>query len=259
MSAYYNEFDPHAAAWLRQLIKEGLIASGEVDERSILEVHPDDLKGFTQCHFFAGIGGWSYALRLAGWPDDRPIWTGSCPCQPFSTAGKQKGTNDDRHLWPDWFYLISQCRPATIFGEQVEAAIRHGWLDLVQTDLEGIGCAVGAVGLPASCVGAPHLRQRLWFVADANSKRCDGEQIRLCKWGQEPTGAEIAWNGGATFTKCRDGKARPISIEPAFLPLADGVSPARVGILRGAGNAIVPQVAAAFIKAYMEAAEGLWR
>ena len=75
VSSYYNEFDPFAAAWLRELIKDGQIADGEVDERSIVDVRPDDLRGFTQCHFFAGIGGWSYALRLAGWPDDAPVWT----------------------------------------------------------------------------------------------------------------------------------------------------------------------------------------
>lgn len=124
MSAYYNEIDPFAAQWLRELIKAGHIAPGEVDTRSIENVAADDLAGFTQCHFFAGIGTWSYALRCAGWPDDRPVWTGSCPCQPFSAAGKRKGTADERHLWPSFFRLISQCRPDVIFGEQVAAL--HG-------------------------------------------------------------------------------------------------------------------------------------
>jgi DNA (cytosine-5)-methyltransferase 1 len=167
MTAYYNEHDKNAAAWLRELIKAGHIAPGDVDERSIADVTPNDLAGYTQCHFFAGIGGWSYALRLAGWPDDRPVWTGSCPCQPFSAAGKGGGFDDERHLWPDWFWLIAQCRPGVIFGEQVESAVKHGWLDLVQDDLEGIGYAVGAHGLPACSVGAPHIRQRAWIVADA--------------------------------------------------------------------------------------------
>ena len=90
MSAYYNEIDPFAAQWLRELIKAGHIALGEVDTRSIENVAADDLAGFTQCHFFAGIGTWSYALRCAGWPDDRPVWTGSCPCQPFSSARQAK-------------------------------------------------------------------------------------------------------------------------------------------------------------------------
>ncbi len=165
MTAYYNEIDPYAAEWLRNLIAAGHIAHGVVDTRSIEDVRPDELAGYTQCHFFAGIGVWSRALRLAGWPDDRPVWTGSCPCQPFSAAGKGKGAADERHLWPAWQWLIAQCRPRVIFGEQVEAAIKHDWLDLVQADLEGLGYAVGAAGLPAAGVGAPHGRARLWFVA----------------------------------------------------------------------------------------------
>ena len=172
MAAYYNENDPYAAAWIRNLITAGLIAPGDVDDRDIRDVTPNDLRGFTQCHFFAGIGGWSYALRLAGWPDDRPVWTGSCPCQPFSAAGKGDGTADARHLWPDWFRLIRGHRPFTIFGEQVSAAIRHGWLDLVSGDLESLNYTVGAAVMGAHSVGAPHIRQRLWFVADRNGSRC---------------------------------------------------------------------------------------
>ena len=165
--AYYNEIDPFAADWLRALIAAGALPQGEVDTRSVAEVAPEDVQGFRQCHFFAGIGGWAYALQLAEWPADRPVWTGSCPCQPFSSAGKQRGVADPRHLWPAWFRLIAQCRPPVIFGEQVEAAVAHGWLDLVYADLEGEGYAVGAAGLPAAGVGAPHLRGRVWFVADA--------------------------------------------------------------------------------------------
>jgi DNA (cytosine-5)-methyltransferase 1 len=171
VTAFYNEIDPFAASWLRELIKAGHIAPGIVDERSIEDIRPDELREFTQCHFFAGIGVWSYALRSAGWPDSRPVWTGSCPCQPFSTAGKRAGMADERHLWPSWFYLIEQSRPPVVFGEQVEAAIRLGWLDLVQDDLEGSDYTFGAVGLPAAGFGAPHIRQRLYFVADTVNQR----------------------------------------------------------------------------------------
>lgn len=179
MPAYYNEFKPEAAHMLRQLIRDGLIAAGDVDERSITEVKPDDLKSYTQCHFFAGIGGWSVALRLAMWADDRPVWTGSCPCQPFSSAGKQKGKDDERHLWPVWFRLIRECRPAIVFGEQVAAAIAHGWWDDVADDLESEGYACGAAVLPACSVGKPHKRDRLWFVANAPQPRTSNDYGRL--------------------------------------------------------------------------------
>jgi len=167
--AYYNENDEFAAAWLRNLIKAGLIADGEVDTRSIVDVRPGDLAGFTQCHFFAGIGGWSYALRKAGWNDSRPAWTGSCPCQPFSLAGAQRGFADERHLWPVWRELIRECSPAVVFGEQVASATE--WLRLVRGDLEAMGYAVGALPIQAASAGADHLRDRYWFVANASEQR----------------------------------------------------------------------------------------
>ena len=219
MKAYYNEHDPFAAQWLRNLIAAGLIMPGHVDERSIVDVRPSDLDGFTRCHFFAGIGVWDYALTLAGWPADRPVWTGSCPCQPFSAAGKRGGVSDERHLWPAFFHLIEQCRPAVVLGEQVASKDGLDWLDLVQADLEGAHYDIGAVDLCAAgagvawedagedewlqraildCpdpllavelrdyagwartalrVGPPHIRQRLWFVADAAEARQ--------RWGQD--------------------------------------------------------------------------
>ena len=198
---YYNEIDPYAAQWLRNLIDAGHIAPGIVDERSITDVKPADLAGYTQCHFFAGIGVWSHALRQSGWPDSRPVWTGSCPCQPFSTAGNQKGTADERHLWPVWFNLIRECRPPVVFGEQVETAIRHGWLDLVQTDLEREDYACGAVGIPAAGVGAPHIRQRLFFMADSNSGRYDG---RATTAGQQEGASTRLASGGASGELAND-------------------------------------------------------
>ncbi len=166
-AAYYNEIDPYAADWLRHLIAAGHIAPGDVDERSIEDVHPDDLRPYTQCHFFAGIGVWSYALRRAGWPDDRPVWTGSCPCQPFSAAGKGTAFDDERHLWPAWHWLISQRRPPVVFGEQVASKDAEPWLDLVSADLEALGFAAAAVAFPSASVGAPHKRDRTYFVAHA--------------------------------------------------------------------------------------------
>jgi len=169
VTALYNDNDPKVCAWLEQLILAGLIAPGTVLCKSITEVTPDDVRGHTQVHLFAGIGGWSYALRLAGWPDDRPVWTGSCPCQPFSSAGKRQGRADERHLWPVMFDLVRECRPPVVFGEQVEGAVRLGWLDGVFADLEGADYACGSAVLGAHSVGAPHIRQRLYWVGHAAS------------------------------------------------------------------------------------------
>ena len=282
---YYNEYDPFAAEWLRGLINYGLIPDGEVDERSITDVEAKDLEGFTQCHFFAGIGGWSRALELAGWGADRAVWTGSPPCQPFSSAGNQKGKDDLRHLWPVFFNLIRECRPPTIFGEQVASAIKFGWLDDLQADLEAEGYAAAAVVLPSGGIGAPHKRERLFFVADslgqegglrhssvgdsehtgshgakvgrspaqASNDRQEGEDFPQQLEGtsrSEKSGDICFWDNSTTIY-CRDGKHRPIPTEPALFPLAHGVSN-RVGILRGAGNAIVPQAAEQIIRAFLQ-------
>jgi DNA (cytosine-5)-methyltransferase 1 len=174
---YYNEIDDYCVEWLENLIYADVIPQGIVDKRDIRDVRPSDLSGFTSCHFFAGLGGWAYALRLAGWPDDRPVWTGSCPCQPFSAAGKGLGFADERHLWPAWFWHIVQCRPDVVFGEQVDKAL--DWLDLVSTDLEGEDYSVGSIILPAAGNGAPHGRHRLWWVADAFGERRVGKSVLL--------------------------------------------------------------------------------
>ncbi len=209
MSAYYNEIDSFAAQWLRNLIAGGHIAPGEVDERSIEDVTPDDLKGFTQCHFFAGIGVWSHSLRLAGWPDDKPIWTGSCPCQPFSAAGKGDGFADERHLWPAFFHLISECRPQHVFGEQVAAGNANVWFDLVQADLEGMGYAFGLTPFPSAGIGAPHIRERAYWVAESASE----QRQKLLSGLAKGHGAEGSGKAAKLTGLCRAGcvdNAKPL-------------------------------------------------
>ena len=244
MTAYYNEWDPYAAEWLRELIKRGLIAPGDVDERSITDVEAEELKGYTQHHFFAGIGGWSLALRSAGWPDDRRVLTGSPPCQPFSAAGRRAGYEDERHLAPVWLDLVAALRPAWVFGEQVAAAIKKDdWLDDLLDALEAEGYATGAIVLPACSVGAPHIRQRLWFTANAKryqqrrEKPCSGQTRRVGRVKQS-----VSWD---RFWK---------SALSEFRAMDDGL-PRRVGACDAARNAIVPQVAAEVIMQVMERTE----
>jgi len=252
---FYNEIDPFAAQWIRNLIDAGHIPPGVVDERSIEDIKPDELRGFTQCHFFAGIAGWSHALALAGWPADRPVWTGSCPCQPFSAAGKGAGFDDQRHLWPAWFHLIRECRPAVILGEQVASKDAEPWVDLVHADLESVGYAFGCVPFPAAGVGAPHIRDRNYWcgvgLADTDHARLEGWRVP----------AERAIERAAGPRGVADGMGR-LSAEHRELAKLAGLSPVslrqakanRVGRLRGYGNAIVPEQAAEFIGAVMELA-----
>ncbi|WJN74409.1 hypothetical protein OH687_29285 [Burkholderia anthina] len=176
MAAYFNENDPYAAQWLRNLIAAGHIAPGDVDERSIEDVRPDDLRAYDQCHFFAGIGVWSHALRRAGWPDDRPVWTGSCPCQPFSAAGKGLGFDDERHLWPSWYWLIGERRPPVIFGEQVASSAVESWIDLVHADMEALDYPFGCVPFPSAGVGSPNIRDRAYWMAYADHARSQGRR-----------------------------------------------------------------------------------
>lgn len=274
MSAYYNEIDRFNCDWLSNLMDANLITPGKIDDRSIVDVRFDEVAGFERAHFFAGIGGWELALNLAGWTG--PVWTGSCPCQPFSRAGKRLGAADERHLWPDWFGLISQSRPPVVFGEQVARAIGFSWLDAVAHDLEGEGYAVGAAVLPACSVGAPHQRDRLWFVADAGSAKLRHEPGRSGWQGwKDPAiaGAHGAprpladadhgeqsssWppgrmgRVGSAGEDEDNGELGGIAwpAEPDLPRVAHGI-PNRMGLLRGFGNAIVPQVAATFIRAAM--------
>lgn len=263
---YYNENDPDIAAWLQQLVDDRLLPKGYVDTRSITEVKPNDLKGFKQCHFFAGIGGWPLALKLAGIPEDFNIWTGSCPCQPFSVANSRfsKGLDDERNLWCYFFNLIKECSPAVVIGEQVEASIPKGWLDIVKSNLEGEEYAFGCSVLSASLTGTKHLRRRLYWgcikenlLEDSDGFRFSGwdpmvSEGRSLGWLQESDKEWLSritsfWSNGR-WTEGTRGKA--LMLEHGTFPLADGV-PNFLVKCRGYGKAIVPQLGASFVRSLL--------
>jgi DNA (cytosine-5)-methyltransferase 1 len=251
MKDYYNELDPYCCEWLRSLIAAELIPPGDVDGRSIVDVQAGDLVGYRQCHFFAGIGGWPLALQLAGWSGR--VWTGSCPCQPFSNAGQRKGFADERHLWPTFYRLIADCCPAIIFGEQVAGAAALGWLAVVRADLENAGYAVGAADLPAASVGAPHNRQRLFWVADAGGAGLPRSDVEGGRRGLR----EIACRTPSKHSEHRLPAGIFDCADPGSIGAADGLR-RPVGQVRAFGNALVPQTAAAFIEAVMDMALALY-
>jgi DNA (cytosine-5)-methyltransferase 1 len=207
-SVYYNEIDLYCAQWLRNLMDADLIPRGDIDTRSIEDVTPNDLRGYTQCHFFAGLGGWAYALQLAGW-GARPVWTGSCPCQPFSAAGKGLGFEDQRHLWPAFYHLIRECKPTVVFGEQVASKDADPWIDLVHADVENVDYAFGCVPFPAAGINAPHIRDRNYWVAYSNHTRLEGWQgtgecTDECVAGSDSLASRMADSNGRNASSERE-------------------------------------------------------
>ena len=95
------------------------------------------------------------------------IITGGYPCQPFSQAGRKKGEQDPRHLWPEYLRLIKECRPSFVIGENVSGHLKLG-LDSVLADLESEGYATRTFSISAASIGANHKRERVWIVANAN-------------------------------------------------------------------------------------------
>lgn len=237
---------------------------------------------------FSGIGGFSLAASWTGgietvafceiepfcqkvlkkhWPDV-PIYPdikqlkgedigsvdivcGGFPCQPFSCAGKQRGKEDDRYLWPEMFRVIQETNPTWVIGENVTGLIDLALEDCF-SDLEGQGYEVQPLIIPACAIGAPHRRDRVWIVAHSRERGLPFREK-----------AEITGFGGSSEHVCNpSGKrfqnrrtiamGRPQSFpesqrsdwwaaEPNVGRVANGI-PHRVDRLKALGNAIVPQV-----------------
>lgn len=246
--AYYNKIDPHVALWLRNLIARGLIAPGDVDQRSIVDVRASDLAGYTQCHFFAGIGGWSLAFRRAGIPDSFPAWSASCPCPPWSRAriwhADTAGRKDARDLWPVLMPLIRAQRPALLYGEQVAGKPAQPWILRTKRNLRGADYEFKGDTIKAKDRGSPQGRERFYFSADLGGEGRQGLVAR----GGAGAARSWRWGGEADLRAIADAPFKPGDRWPQpLVRRGDAGLSARVADVRAYGNAIDPWVAAAFI------------
>lgn len=248
--AYYNENNKFCAQWLRNLIAAELLQPGDVDDRSIVDVRAADLRGYAQCHFFAGIGGWPYALRLAEWPDARKAWSASVPCQPWSRARiyhkERERERDERDLWPIFFALVKQLRPTIVFGEQVTGIKVMPWIARLRKDFFASEYDLFTEQRKAFDHGSSQLRPRYYFSAHLDSARRERlvtsrslSEARIWRWRSKEDLRAIA---GAPFEP-GDRWPQPL------LRSGDARVPRRMDIIRGYGNAIDPWVAADFIQA----------
>ncbi|WP_434685489.1 DNA cytosine methyltransferase [Bacillus velezensis] len=179
------------------------------------------------------------------------IISGGFPCQPYSIAGKRRGTEDDRDLWPEMFRIIKELRPTWVVGENV-ANFASMELDRTLFDLESAGYKGQSFIIPALAIGAPHKRDRVFVVGyfpDSNSigykgtKRLSENNDKVTKWRKSTFRAVTKLFNGADWEK----RAR----ESGFLGSDDGV-PDRVDRIKGLGNAVVPQQIYPIFKAIMD-------
>jgi DNA (cytosine-5)-methyltransferase 1 len=237
----------------------------------------------THLDLFSGIGGFSLAFEAEGfktigfaeidpyasavlkkhWPNvpnygdvrDVPtiqcsVITGGLPCQPFSVAGKRRGSEDDRHLWPALLSVIGWCEPEFCLLENVPGIIGME-LDNVLSDLEGIHYATRALVVPAAARDARHIRQRVWILANAHGPGLQAparEQLE----GIQETPRTFQ---GCEFSRGIATQGRTWTVEPKLGRVANGI-PNRVDRIRCLGNAIVPQVAQIFARAIYQQITG---
>lgn len=271
---YYNDNDIRACATLRETMADGLISEGIVDERDIADIRPEELAGYDRVHLFAGIGGFEFAARLAGWPTGVQLWTGGFPCQPFSVAGLRSGAADHRYLWPELYRLIRGGRPEFVLVENVPAIDSEPdlVLDRVLVDLEACGYETWTAEIPACAVDAAHKRTRVWIAGALDNRNGAGLQERGDLAGNARSEGATAERGGACavggwqrqctpsaagagdvgWIACYDGKFRrlPLRFLDPSRVLADGL-PSRYLALHGLGNSIVPQVASQVMRAML--------
>jgi len=216
-------------------VKTVAFCEREAYPQAILKQHWPDVPCYTD------VKELTYAQLEADGLVPVDLLTAGYPCQSFSTANtKREGTKDPRYLWPDIFRLVRECRPPMVLFENVEGQIRRG-LDEVWSNLEDQDYAVRTFNIPASAVGAPHRRERIWIigfnsVADSESQRIQGLRSSR-KQELEPLEYPLL--------PCCHGQGLNEAhwkTEPEICRVVDGF-PTRVDQIKALGNAIVPQIA----------------
>ena len=178
------------------------------------------------------------------------IVCGGFPCQPFSVAGKQRGKEDDRHLWPEMFRIIQETNPTWIVGENVTGLIDME-LEQCFLDLESEGYEVQTFIIPACAVNAPHKRDRVWIIANSSSERW----IQVGKSQQERLSDKYIESNHAFWRYCTD---LLLDMEPDWSSPSSGVKRNDNGLsegvdrLKGCGNSIVPQVVYPILQGIVE-------
>ena len=231
----------------------------------------------------------NYERLKADGIDSIDIITGGYPCQPFSIAGRQKGEQDSRHLWPEYFRLVKELRPTWVIGENVSGHIKLG-LDTVIEDLESEDYSVRPFSISASSIGANHQRERIWILAHSrrsqwpraeqrgeNENETRKENANQFERSSSTSEVDVAntnderlqrqWQSRNQFTprfnssrESSEERQRTVGqgwweSEPNMGRVAHGI-PKRVDRLKSLGNSLVPQIPYYIGKTILEVMNG---
>jgi len=239
-TAFYNDNDPYCCRVLRKQVAAGNLPGGMVDGRDVEDIDFTELAGYRQVHLFAGIGGIPLGLRLAHVPDTLSILTGGFPCQDISRAGRRAGIHGDRSsLWREIAHAVCDLRPRFVLVENTPSLLVRG-MSVVLGDLAALGYDAEWDCLPAASFGAPHIRDRLFLLAERKDPvRNPLLYDALRRRHGAPKKALFAGRGGVELSARWAGEPSVCRVAHGLPRELDRFRRERIRML---GNALVPQV-----------------